>query len=287
MDLCRNVRWIHLSIGTPIQHHHTCDGRKKPHLSCFTHPEVDCKLFCRTTVPVSSSCSSTFPVRIVNKYILWRDGEVKTCQQKPSFIRASAAMWHRVHPWVCCTSISANAVLWFPHGQSEELNSPPEMFVCVSISHTVNQGMPVNRSVELCCCFTTTRRETINPGESGKMCYLVIKMWTLTWSYKAVKCTLYNVNRMVIYFLLCCVYGNFLIRMEWSFIFYQKVLKCIALYFSLLWDCFLFSHSEVSFSLEERGFIWRSREFSMDYFTTFAVSASYCVSTPPHVSTNV
>lgn len=63
---------------------------------------------------------------------------------------------------------------------------------------------------------------------------------------------------MVIYFLLCCVYGNFLISMEWSFIFYQKcwnVLHCI--FHDYCGIVFFFSHSEVSFSWENRLFIWR------------------------------
>lgn len=97
---------------------------------------------------------------------------------------------------------------------------------------------------------------------------------------------MYNVNIMVIYFLLCCIYGNFLINMEWSFIFYQKcwnVLHCIFHYYC---GIVFFSHSEVSFSWENRVLFkeecWRSgRGFSIDYFTMFAVCAPYCVFTSP------
>lgn len=65
---------------------------------------------------------------------------------------------------------------------------------------------------------------------------------------------MYNVNILVIYFLLCCVYGNFTHTYGMNFYFLSKVLKCIALYFSLsLWEWF-FSHI---LSWENRVFIWR------------------------------
>lgn len=121
--------------------------------------------------------------------------------------------------------------------------------------------MYMNCPEELCCC-SSPHGETLNPGESEKMCYL------------AVKCILYNVNMKVIYFLLCCTYGNFLINMEWSFFFYQRcwiVFHCI-LFIIVGLFVFLF--------LREQGFyLKRSTDgggFSMDCFTMFAVYASYC-----------
>lgn len=97
---------------------------------------------------------------------------------------------------------------------------------------------------------------------------------------------MYNVNIMVIYFLLCCVYGNFTHKYGMKFYFLSKVLKCIALYHYHCGIVFFFSHI-LKFPFPERtGFLfeeecWRSGEFSMDYFTMFAVCASYCVFTSP------
>lgn len=76
---------------------------------------------------------------------------------------------------------------------------------------------------------------------------------------------------------------NFLIKMEWSFIFYQRcwdVLHCI---FPWLPS---FSHSWGFLFLRMRPFfIWRRKlkkwDFYMDYFTMFVVCASHCVFTSP------
>lgn len=94
---------------------------------------------------------------------------------------------------------------------------------------------------------------------------------------------------MVIYFLLffffCCIYGNFLINMEWSFIFKSKVVEMYCTVFFIIVARFSFlSRPEVSFSRENRVFVlffsceeefWSSTEFSMDYFAVFADRASH------------
>lgn len=92
---------------------------------------------------------------------------------------------------------------------------------------------------------------------------------------------------MVIYFLLflCCIYGNFLINMEWSFIFKSKVVEMYCTVFFIIVARFSFlSRPEVSFSRESRVFVlffsceeefWSSTEFSMDYFAVFAARASH------------
>lgn len=99
---------------------------------------------------------------------------------------------------------------------------------------------------------------------------------------------MYNVNRMLIYFLLCCVYGNFLIRMEFNFLI-KKVLKCIiALYFSLLLEC---SRTlEVSFPWENRSLFeeecWRSAEvFCGSFYYVCGLCMPLCF--PFLVSTSV
>lgn len=65
---------------------------------------------------------------------------------------------------------------------------------------------------------------------------------------------------MVIYFLLffffCCIYGNFLINMEWSFIFKSKVVEMYCTVFFIIVARFSFlSRPEVSFSRESRVFV--------------------------------
>lgn len=88
---------------TPIQHHHTCN-RRKPHLICSPRSGLQTVVARPCTASLSSSCLSTFPLRIVKKYILWCDGEFQICQKNPqSFICASTAMWHCVHPWMLWT----------------------------------------------------------------------------------------------------------------------------------------------------------------------------------------
>lgn len=80
--------------------------------------------------------------------------------------------------------------------------------------------------------------------------------------------------------------GILLLSMEWSFIFYQKcwnVLHCIFHYYLGI-DLVVSSHILTFAGLT--GFLfedecWRSGDFSMDYFTMFAVFASYCVFTSP------
>ncbi len=76
--------------------------------------------------------------------------------------------------------------------------------------------------------------------------------------------------------------GILLISMEWSFIFYQRcwnVLHCIFHYYCG-------NEFFLTFFPERTGFLFgeecrRSGEFSMAYFTMFAVCASYCVFTSP------
>lgn len=70
-----------------------------------------------------------------------------------------------------------------------------------------------------------------------------------------------------------------------KFYFLWKVLKCIALYFSLFGDLFSSDVQKFPFSWENGAFIWRRAlkdpEVTLDYLTMFAVSASYCVFMSP------
>ena len=71
--------------------------------------------------------------------------------------------------------------------------------------------------------------------------------------------------------------------MEWIFIFIKVVEMYYTVFFIIIVRLLFFSHLEVSFP-QRTGFLfkeecWRNGDFSMDYFTMFAVCASYCVFT--------
>lgn len=92
---------------------------------------------------------------------------------------------------------------------------------------------------------------------------------------------------MVIYFLLCCIYGNFLINLEWSLILYQSCWNVHCIFHYYCWIVTFLSHPvgvpdlrrvEFLFKLECRS---STPEFYKDYFTMFAVCASFCVSISP------
>lgn len=148
-----------------------------------------------------------------------------------------------------CTSLSASAVLWFPHWQSKELKSLWDVG-CVP---TVKAEEPLRGPMLLLHHHMEWLLKNV--------------MITLTLSYKAVLHILFNVN--IIYFLLCCIYGVLLLSMEWSsfFFFLSKVLKPIALYSSfLLWDCSPHVPSHILTFAGPTGFLfeeecWGSRTF--------------------------
>lgn len=166
MDLCSNVRWIQPSIHAPNPAPSHLQ-REEATFNSLTQKWT--ANFSRTAVWHACRLAVRLHFRIVNKYILWCDGEVKHVSKTLSHLSVLLQLCGTAYTPECCglcTSISANAVLWFSHGQSKELNSPLRCS-CASCSHTINQRMHVNRSEELCCCFTTTWRNS-RPGRIWK-----------------------------------------------------------------------------------------------------------------------
>lgn len=101
------------------------------------------------TASVSSSCSSTFPVRIVNKYILCCDGEFQlvseTLSHSSVLLRLCGTAYTRVL-WTVRAFLQVQCCD-FPTDSSR--NWIPSEMLCASCSHTVKQGRHVSCSEKL------------------------------------------------------------------------------------------------------------------------------------------
>lgn len=197
---------------TPTQHHHICKGRRH-HLSPSRRRGL------HASTPEVSSCSSTFPVRMVKKKKIWRYSKFKHAPHHLSVLRQLCGI---VHTSECCGQRLCKWLLpWTIWG--------PESCSGVCVLLVLVHRMGVRCSEELCCCFTTTPRLSssvwIHVGLSDGV--------NTPSSYKAVYCTLHTVN-MVIYSLLCCVYENFLINLEWSFIFIERAEMFFTVFFNII-----------------------------------------------------
>lgn len=200
------------------------------------------------------------------------------CQQN-SFICASTATWHRIRPWVLGT-------LYERFCQDSVVVSPQTVqgaeflwiCLCASCSHAVKNQMHVNSSEELYCCFSRHMERARENLEKH-----VLHGDNLN--------TNLQLQNSVVYIIWCKYNGNlfsallhlweFPHKYGMMFYFLSKVLEtyCTAFFITIVGLSF-FSHPEVSFSdwaflFEEE--CWSGTEFSIDYFTMFAVCAPYCV----------
>lgn len=102
------------------------------------------------TASVSSSCSSTFPVRIVNKYILCCDGEFQLVSETLSHSYVLLRLCGTAYTHKCCGLYEhfckRSVVISPPTVQGTEF---PLRCYCASCSHTVKQGTHVSCSEKL------------------------------------------------------------------------------------------------------------------------------------------
>lgn len=179
---------------TPIQHHVTCDGRK-PRLK-LAHPRSGPQTLLSHGLLCHVAVCLRFQEGLWNTRILPCDSENMSAE---TFIYPCFYSYVALRTPECCdlcTSLSASAVLWFPHWQSKELKSLWDVG-CVA---TVKAEEPLRGPMLLLHHHMEWLLKNV--------------MITLTLSYKAVLHILFNVN--IIYFLLCCIYGVLLLSMEWS-----------------------------------------------------------------------
>ena len=137
-----------------------------------------------------------------------------------------------LHPWVLWTvyeHFCKRSVVVFPTDSPRNWTPPTEIQVCVLFTYCKpgDAREPLRGTVLLLLLRLKLR-------ESGKMCDDNVNT-----NLKIQSSILYSVNRMVIYFLLCCVYGNFLISIGMKFYFLSEGVEMYCTVFFIIVGLFL------------------------------------------------